>query len=246
MIYFYIFISILVILFVLHVQFIKDFFQALLDRFSAWHLNHLVKNQYLITEISIKSKELFSSMEEIINTVDGPTLEMGCGNGRNLPFYPKNTRLITCDLNDFFKPYLLKNLDKHGIKLEKYLIGNCEDMRELIPDNSCSCVVSSLLLCCVDQEKVLQEVMRILKPGGRFYFIEHFIEPPGSLTRWIQIMMTPFWAPLRFNCHLDRETDVMLTNFGFDNFKGEVWYRPLPIHYFFARNTFVGYGDKPK
>ena len=44
-------------------------------------------------------------------------------------------------------------MHKH-VTLESYVVGNAEDMKDLIDDESCSCVVSSLTLCCADQLKV--------------------------------------------------------------------------------------------
>lgn len=222
---------------------VRFFFTNEWDRFSAWTLDGLIQRRHQNVEINEKKTKFFASMEEIIDRIGGPVLEIGCGTGQNLPFFPKNTRLMTCDLNDYFKPFLMKNSEKHSIKLEKYMIGNAEDMSSIVPDNSCSCVVSSFLLCCVDQEKVLREIMRVLKPGGRFYFIEHVIEPPGSWVRYIQIIMTPIWRHFKFNCHLDRDTTV-IEKFGFENLHTEIWYRPIEFYYFFSKRGFIGYGDK--
>ena len=51
-----------------------------------------------------------------------------------------------------------------------------------LPDNSVEAVICTLVLCTVDSpERVLAEVSRILKPGGRFIFLEHVAAPQGNL-----------------------------------------------------------------
>ena len=221
----------------------------MLAKFIAWDTSRIALLRENCDSNVQTSSRLFASMAEVIERVNGPVLELGAGNGSNFRYYPKDTVVITIDLNGNFRTYLEKNLEKYKhIKLKDYLIGNAENMRELIPDGSCSCVVSSLLLCCADQKKVLSEVMRVLKPGGRFYFIEHIVEKPGTWVRFYQKQIEPFWASVRSNCHLTRNTDEVIQNFGFDNLKSIVLYREVPLVFFLAvlpRRTVVGHGDKP-
>lgn len=78
-----------------------------------------------------------------------------------------------------------------------------------VADESVDAVISTLVLCCVDnQRRALEEVLRVLKPGGRLLFIEHVAAPPGSWLRRIQNLLTPLWKRLGDGCHPNRETDV--------------------------------------
>ena len=57
----------------------------------------------------------------------------------------------------------------------------------MFPDSSFAAVIITLVLCSVqDQSAVLREVQRVLKPGGKFYFMEHVIAPEGSTLRRVQ------------------------------------------------------------
>ncbi|XP_057307871.1 N6-adenosine-methyltransferase TMT1A-like isoform X1 [Hydractinia symbiolongicarpus] len=242
------FILALTIYFLFKLAFVQSIAKSLLKKFLAWDTSRLAKNKAQQKDIQKMNQELFSSMEEVIEQVGGgPVLELGAGSCANLEHYPKGVRLMTIDLNENFKSYLNESLEKNKhVTLEKYLIGNVEDMSGLIADNSCSCVVSSLLLCCVqDQTKALNEIMRVLKPGGRFYFKEHIAAERGTWTRYAQETMNDTWAALRSNCNVTRNTDKVIGSFGFKGLTASIVYRPIPKMYFFAKKTYLGYADKP-
>ena len=123
--------------------------------------------------------------------------------------------------------------------------GNVNDMAGVVEDNSCACVVSSLVLCCSDQRKAIPEIHRVLKPGGRFFFIEHVVEKPGTWTRWFQHQFTSTWESIRGNCCLIKCTDENLQKFeGFGNLNARIVYRSLAPQYFFAHRSYIGYADK--
>lgn len=229
------------------IPYVRSTIKSYNDAFQAKRLEKHTKSN-IINNPAIKKRtqELFNSMEGVINEIGGPILDIGCGTGANLSFYPANAKLWTIDLNDFFHSYLKENMKTSKATLERHEVGNAEDMSELFEDETFSCVVCTKLLCCVDNEKTLREIMRVLKPGGRFYFMEHIIEEPWTFTRIFQILFSPIWQNLIFSCHIDRQTDEVLKKFGFDNFSMEIWDRPLPTKYFFARRTCIGHGDKSK
>jgi len=227
------------------ISFIKETILQYYDRYLAnfyAKVNSVQKNNEILT----RTTKLFESMEDVINKIGGPILELGCGPGVNLQFYPSNTKLCTIDLNDHFRPHLLENMKLCMAKLERYEVGDVEDMSNIYADNTFSCVVCTKLLCCVDQEKTLREITRVLKPGGRFYFLEHVLEKRYTFTWLFQILWTPIWKRFVFNCQVDQATDIALKEFGFDNFEMAIWYRPVSWKFFFTRKTCIGFGDKAK
>jgi ubiquinone/menaquinone biosynthesis C-methylase UbiE len=66
-------------------------------------------------------------------------------------------------------------------------------------------VVSSLVLCSVqDVSRVLEEIGRVLKPGGQFLFLEH-VASPHLVARAAQQALTPAWKRVGGGCRLARD-----------------------------------------
>jgi SAM-dependent methyltransferase len=67
-------------------------------------------------------------------------------------------------------------------------------------------VVSTLVLCSVgDQDDALAEIRRVLRPDGRFLFIEHVRSDDERLARWQDRLERP-WGVVAFGCHPNRAT----------------------------------------
>jgi len=89
-----------------------------------------------------------------------------------------------------------------------------------IADSSVDAVVMTLVLCTVqDQQKTLAEVQRVLKPGGKMYYIEHIISQEGTALRTVQkiLMLGDFWPFLVDGCCCDRPTDQVVAKACFSN-----------------------------
>ena len=72
-------------------------------------------------------------------------------------------------------------------------------------------VVSTIVLCSVKNPQLtLGEVLRVLKPGGRFFFIEHVAAPSGSQLRRLQRFASPIFRGIGDGCRPDLETWTMI------------------------------------
>ena len=75
------------------------------------------------------------------------------------------------------------------------------------------------VLCSVPNvEGALAEVKRVLKPGGKFLFIEHVLAPePDRKLRLFQHILNPLQQATADGCHLDRDTLKSIQSAGFAN-----------------------------
>src|SRR5581483_10276272 len=71
-------------------------------------------------------------------------------------------------------------------------------------------------LCSIaDAPRALGEMLRVLKPGGRFLFVEHGRAPDAGV-RWWQDRLTPIWKRLGGGCHLNRAIAELIEGAGFN------------------------------
>lgn len=159
--------------------------------------------------------------------VSGNVLEIGPGTGANLRYLPNGVRWMGVEPNPFMQSYVREEAHKLGLPIE-VRIGTADTLPA--PDSSVDFVISTLVLCCVPSpQRCLHEVLRVLKPGGRFLFIEHVAAPRGTRLRCIQNLITPLWKRLGDGCHPNRETWIHIERAGFEKVTFETITAPTPI-----------------
>jgi ubiquinone/menaquinone biosynthesis C-methylase UbiE len=141
--------------------------------------------------------------------------EIGAGSAPNARYYanasrgPETMDWVGVDPNDSMRAYAEENVaaanDGGRVKINaRYVHGVGEALP--LPDASADAVVSTLTLCSVlDQGRTLREIRRVLKPGGKFLFLEHVLSRDPSFAR-LQIALTPMQISVADGCHLDRRT----------------------------------------
>ncbi len=164
----------------------------------------------------------------LFGNLHGDVLEIGPGTGANFPYYPKDMRWIGIEPNPYMHPYLQKEAEKVGLNNVDVRTISAERLEA--EDNSVDAVVSTLVLCSVpDLKATLQEILRVLKPGGRFLFIEHVAAPKGTWLRRVQEGVRPVWKFLADGCEPARETWIALENAGFEHLDYERFEPSIPI-----------------
>jgi len=153
---------------------------------------------------------------ELLAALQGQVLEVGAGTGVNLPYYPPTLTGLTLSEPD---PHMRRQLSRKARALGRDGVQVVDASLEHLPmpDGSFDAVVGTLVLCSVPrQDLALAEIHRVLKPGGRFVFLEHVAaeQRPGRL-KW-QRRVEPIWKRVSGNCHLTRRTGAAIEEAGFD------------------------------
>lgn len=143
--------------------------------------------------------------ESLLARASGAVLEVGFGTGANVPYYPPDIEfLISLDPNPGMVPFARSHIaDPIARNFPvRWVIASGESLP--FHSHSFDTVVSTLTLCSIPKVSMsLQELYRVLKPGGRFLFLEHGRSPDHSV-RWWQDWLTPYWRKVGDGCHLNR------------------------------------------
>jgi len=144
---------------------------------------------------------------ELLAEASGRTLELGAGTGLNLSHYsPKVTELVLAEPDRFMAQRLRKRVASEPPPAASVEV--VEARAEDLPFDaeSFDTVVGTLVLCTVEHPgSALNEVARVLKPGGRYLFLEHVRSESPRLARWQDRLERP-WGWMGGGCHPNRAT----------------------------------------
>jgi SAM-dependent methyltransferase len=168
-------------------------------------------------------------------------VELGPGTGVNARYYAPGVAVIGIEPNPAMHGRLATKAAAAGVNLEiRTLRGESID----VADGSADGVVATLVLCGVDDPvKVLSEVRRVLRPGGRYFFLEHVAAPAGSLTRSAQRLVKRPHRWLFNGCEVDRDSEALIRTAGFSAV--EIEHRDLGMAGGYVRHVIVGCATAP-
>lgn len=134
----------------------------------------------------------------------GRTLEIGAGTGANLARYPDAvTELI---LTEPFEPMARRLRERVAAAGREATVVVAPAERLPVEDGSIDTVVVTLVLCTVgDLAATLNEIDRVLKPGGRMLLIEHVRSDDPRVARKQDRLERP-WRFVAHGCHPNRDT----------------------------------------
>lgn len=153
--------------------------------------------------------------QSLFQNISGDVLELGCGTGVNLQFYPNDIkRLVLIEPS----AHMRQQLDAKIAPYKHFNIKVLHDKAEhlSLADSSFDTVICTLVLCSVENmEKALSEIHRVLRPHGKLIFIEH-VAAINNLKRYRwQRRLAFLWKTIFAGCHITRHTDKAILEAGF-------------------------------
>lgn len=182
---------------------------------------------------------LRAQRKQLLSGARGRTLEIGTGTGLNLPHYPDAVdELVLAEPDAPMRARLEKRLSRSD-QLSSKRTSNKRRARLIdapaerlpFPDGSVDTVVSTLVLCTVDApDAALQEIARVLRPGGQLLFLEHVRSESPTLARWQDRLATP-WRRFARGCRCNRATTELIAGCGLelDQEREASWHVMPPI-----------------
>ena len=158
------------------------------------------------------------AMQEGRNAVaaglSGTVLEIGFGSGLNVASYPPEIELVyAVEPALTARKIAVPRIAASPIPIQ---YAGLHGETVALDDNSCDGALCTFTLCNIPGvEQALAELRRVLKPGGRFHFLEHGLAPDAKTQTW-QRRLDPLEKRLADGCHLTRDPVELVKAAGFE------------------------------
>jgi SAM-dependent methyltransferase len=178
-----------------------------------WGLNERAFAWYYPKLMAVSERAGGAAMRaRVVGQAVGRTLEIGAGNGYNLPHYTSAvTELVVTEPSPHMVQHLRKRLTTEPPPVGRWELVQTGAEQLPFPDASFDSVTAGYVHCTIPRpELAIAEIARVLKPGGRYLFIEHV--RGGSLLGRVQDVVEPVHVYVAAGCHPNRRTEDLLRN----------------------------------
>ena len=186
--------------------------------YDTYVLPHLI-------DLACGTGDIAEQRRKVVPRAAGRVLEVGMGPGLNLPFYDRSEVEMVWGLepSEGMRRKAAPALESTDLDV-RWLDAPSEEIP--LDDRSVDTVVLTYTLCTIpDWQLALEQIRRVLKPGGRLLFSEHGEAPDDSVRRW-QHRIDPIWTRLAGGCHITRPIPQLIESAGFEFVDIESTYLP--------------------
>jgi ubiquinone/menaquinone biosynthesis C-methylase UbiE len=158
--------------------------------------------------------------------LEGRVLEIGFGSGLNLEHYPGSVDVVLAvEPAGVARRLAARRVASSGVMVEHV---GLDGQSIPLEDHCCDGALSTFTLCTIpDAGAALAELRRVIRPGGRFHFLEHGLAPDPGVVAW-QRRLEPLQLRLADGCHLTRDIPRLIAGAGFEIERVEQSYARWP------------------
>lgn len=173
-------------------------------------------------DVLMRGAELTAVRARVASGLSGEVLEVGFGSGLNVAHYPPAvTRLFAVDPATVGRKLAAPRVAASSVPISYVGL----DGQSLpLPANSVDHALTTWTLCTIpDVARALQEIERVLRPGGSLHFIEHGRSSDSRVARR-QDRLTPLQRRVAGGCRLNRPIDRLIADSGLHLARLETYY----------------------
>ena len=179
-----------------------------------------------LIEAACSQPPMTALRKQYVGLAEGEVLELGIGTGLNLPHYGEAVRSITgVDPAAELTSKAQERAQQIEPKVEVLGLSG-EDLP--LDNNQFDTIVCTWTMCSIPNPyRAVEEMRRVLKPGGKVIFVEHGRSDEPHIAKW-QRRIEPMWKVIGGGCHLTRRMDDLLEQGGFRITRKRSGYEPGP------------------
>ena len=178
---------------------------------TSWYEERILPR---LVELTCGGKDMARFRARTVEGLSGTIVEVGFGSGLNAPVYPPEVTEVKA-----VEPSLLareRSVRHTGDTAARIEFVGLDGARLELEDASCDGALSTFTLCTIpDVRSALAELFRVVRPGGRFHFLEHGVAPDESVRVW-QRRLEPLQRRVAGGCHLTRDAEALVRDAGFE------------------------------
>ena len=165
-----------------------------------------------IMNLVMNTKQSRRIRSEVCAPLAGDVVEIGFGSGLNLPHLPEAVvRLRAVDPMQRGRVIAAKRLAASAVPVD--FIG-LDGQQLSLKDHSVDAVLATWTLCSIpDAVAAVREVRRVLKPGGKFHFVDHGRAPDEKVRKW-QNRLNGLQNRMACGCNLNRDIPALIESGG--------------------------------